>query len=92
MIVLATEELAVGLKLAGVKESYYIKDRKEAYEILSKLNKKELIIATHKIIELVPQLRDYPNLISFPDKILDFSNIDDLKNIAKKAIGSEVEI
>jgi vacuolar-type H+-ATPase subunit F/Vma7 len=92
MIVLATEELATGLKLAGVKESYHITGKQQAEEIIKTISQKEFIIATQKIIELAPILEEYPNLITFPDTIHDFSNIDDLRKIVKKAIGSEVDI
>ena len=92
MIVLANEEFATGLRLAGVKNSHYIKNKEQAEEILKDMKKGEFIIATQSIVELVPKLEDYPNIIVFPDTIHDFSKVDDLKKITKIAIGSEVEI
>ncbi|MCK5282148.1 MAG: hypothetical protein KAK00_01960 [Nanoarchaeota archaeon] len=92
MIVLANEEFATGLRLAGVKNSHYIADKKQGQEILKNVNKKELIIATQNVREIMPELEEYDNLIVFPDTIHDFSNIDDLKKITKIAIGSEVDI
>lgn len=92
MIVLANEEFATGLRLAGIKKSYHITSRKQADDILKLVNKKELIIATQKVTEIIPELNEFPNIITFPDTVKDFSNIDDLKRITKIAIGSEVEI
>jgi len=92
MIVLANEEFATGLRLAGVKRSYHITDRKQAEEILKDVELGMFIIATKNVVDMVPKLEDYPNLIVFPDTLEDFSKVDDLKEITKNAIGSEVEI
>ncbi|MHA1911350.1 MAG: hypothetical protein ACTSYA_06615 [Candidatus Kariarchaeaceae archaeon] len=92
MIVLANEEFATGLRLAGVKASYHITERKQAEDVLKDVELNAFIIATKNVVALVPKLEDYPNLIVFPDTLEDFSKIDDLKEIIKNAIGSEVEI
>ena len=39
---------------------------------------------------MIPKLLEYQNITIFPDTLSDFSRIDDLKNITKTAIGSEV--
>ena len=92
MIVLANEEFATGLRLAGVKESYAVRDKEHALSLLKGISQNEFIIATEKILQLAPKLNEYPNLIVFPETIKDFSKIDDLKKIIRTAIGSEVEI
>jgi len=92
MIVLANEELATGLRLAGVKNSHIIMERTQIEELLKGIKKDEFIIATEKVIGFYPKLEEYPNIIIFPDKLKDFSKIDDLKKTIKSAIGSEVEI
>lgn len=92
MIVLANEEFATGLRLAGVKKSYTVTDKAQVEEILKEIQPKEFIIATQKVIDLVPKLEEYPNIIVFPDTLYDFSKIDDLKKIIRTAIGAEVEI
>ena len=92
MIVLANEEFATGLRLAGVKSSFHITDRKQAEDILKDVEKGTFIIATQNVVRMVPKLEDFPNLIVFPDTLEDFSKVDDLKEITKNAIGSEVEI
>ena len=43
MIVLGNPEFAIGMKLAGVKESYVIRKREDALELLRKTDKKEFI-------------------------------------------------
>ena len=92
MIVLANEEFATGLRLAGVKNSHIVTHKEHAEKILAELDPSEFIIATEKVTELIPKIKDYPNLIVFPDTLEDFSKVDDLKKITKMAIGSEVEI
>ena len=92
MIVLATEEFAVGLRLAGVKNSHIINTKEQAEKILKTTDVKELIISTQKVVELAPVLNEYPNLVVFPDTVYDFSNIGDLKIMAKKVVGAEVDI
>lgn len=92
MIVLANEEFATGLRLAGVKNSHCIRDKLHIEEILKDVEREEFIIATQGVIGIMPELEDYPNIIIFPDTIQDFSKVDDLKKITKIAIGSEVEI
>ena len=92
MIVIANEELALGLRIAGIKDSFCVRTKEDAENILKTIDPDEFMIVTNKIIEMIPKLKDYPNLISFPDKLSDFSNISDLKYITKIAIGSEVEL
>jgi len=92
MIVLANDSLAIGMRLAGVNNSYPITHRDQALAILKDVPKNEFIIATQNIMEMVPELEDYVNVVTFPDKLQDFSNIDDLQSITKTAIGSEVEL
>ncbi len=92
MLVLANEEFAMGMMLAGVKNSYKIRERKEAEEILKRIDKKEFIIVTEHVLEMIPELEEYPNLAVFPETIKDFSNIDDLRRIIRNAIGAEVNI
>jgi vacuolar-type H+-ATPase subunit F/Vma7 len=92
MIVLANEEFATGLRLAGVKKSYHVTDKEQAKEILSNAEKHELIIITQKILSIYPEIEEFPKLVTFPEELQDFSKIDDLKKITKIAIGAEVSI
>jgi vacuolar-type H+-ATPase subunit F/Vma7 len=92
MIVIANEEFATGLRLAGVKNSHIIRTKQQAEDILKDTAKDEFIIATQKVTEMSSKFGEYPNVIIFPDTLKDFSKIDDLKTTIKTAIGSEVEI
>jgi hypothetical protein len=61
-------------------------------KILENLDLREFIISTQTIVNLAPALTEYPNLVVFPDTVYDFSNIDDLRIMAKKVVGAEVDI
>ncbi len=92
MIVLGNPEFAIGMKLAGIKESHIIRKREEALEVLRKTDKKEFILANVSVIELVPELEEFKNVVSIPDDAKEFSTTDDLKNIIKSAVGIELNI
>ncbi len=92
MIVLGNPEFAIGMKLAGIKESHIIRKREEALELLRKTDKKEFILANVSVIELVPELEEFKNVVSIPDDAKEFSTTDDLKNIIKSAVGIELNI
>ncbi len=92
MIVLGNPEFAIGMKLAGIKESHIIRKREEALELLRKTDKKEFILANVSVIELVPELNEFKNVVSIPDDAKEFSTTDDLKNIIKSAVGIELNI
>ena len=92
MIVLGNPDFAIGMKLAGIKDSYIIRKREEALEILKKTDKKEFILANFKVINLVPELEEFKNVVSIPDDAKQFSTTDDLKDIIKSAVGIELNI
>ena len=92
MIVLGNPEFAIGMKLAWIKESHIIRKREEALELLRKTDKKEFILANVSVIELVPELEEFKNVVSIPDDAKEFSTTDDLKNIIKSAVGIELNI
>ena len=92
MIVLGNAEFATGMKLAGIKNSHIIRGREEALVLLRKTDKKEFILANFSIIELVPELNEFRNVVSIPDEAKEFSTTDDLKDIIKSAVGIELNI
>jgi vacuolar-type H+-ATPase subunit F/Vma7 len=92
MIVIANEEFATGLRLAGVKDSYPARSKEQIAGLLSSIPKNKFIIATKKAIDLYPKLSEYPNIIVFPDTLKDFSKIEDLNEITRTAIGAEVQL
>lgn len=92
MIVLGNPEFATGMKLAGIRESYTIRRKEEALDILRKTGKKEFILANFSIIKLVPELEEFTNVVSVPDDAKEFLKIDDLSGIIKSAVGIELNI
>ena len=92
MIVLGNPTFATGMKLAGIKDSYIIRKREEALELLRKTDKKEFILANISVIERVPELGEFKNVVSIPDDAKEFSTTDDLKEIIKSAVGIELNI
>ena len=92
MIVLGNSDFGTGFKLAGIKDSYVVKSKEEALEILRKVDKKEFIIANVSVINLVPELNEFKNVVSMPDDAKQFSTTDDLKEIIKSAVGIELNI
>lgn len=92
MIVLGNPEFAVGMMLAGVKESFIIRKREEALQILKNIDRKEFIIVNVSILKIVPELSEFRNVITFPDNADDFSSTDDLSQIIKSAVGIDIKI
>ncbi len=92
MIVLGNPEFALGMKLAGVKESFGIKNRAQALEILKGIDSEEFIIANNSITEIVPELKEMTNVVTVPDSAEGFGTIDDLKEIIKSVVGIELEV
>ena len=91
MIVLGNSEFAVGMKFAGVVKSFTIKNKEEGLEILRKTNLDEFIITNVSVMEMLPELEDFENVVSVPDSAADFGNIDDLQKLIKSVIGIELE-
>jgi len=93
MIVLGNSDFAAGMKLSGVKDSYAIKNKEEAIQIIKQIDKDEFILANVSIVKMVPELEErFKNLVSLPDDVDEFGNIDDLKHIIKSAVGIELEV
>ena len=92
MIVLGNPEFAIGMKLAGIKESHVIRKREEALELLRKIDRKEFILANVSVIKLVPELEEFKNTVSIPDDAKAFLSTDDLKDIIMSAVGIELNI
>ena len=49
-------------------------------------------LANFGIIKLVPELLEYPHIVSIPDDAREFKKIDDLKYIIRSAIGIDIEV
>ena len=92
MIVLGNPQFAIGMKLAGIKDSYIIRKREDALEALKGIDKKEFILVNFSVIQMVPELEEFKNTISIPDDAKEFLSTDDLKSIIKSAVGIELNI
>jgi len=92
MIVMANQDFSLAMKFLGVEKSFTVKSREEALARLKGTSKEEIIFANVSVIELAPELHEYPNLVSIPDNASDFKKIDDLKHIIKSAIGIDIEV
>jgi vacuolar-type H+-ATPase subunit F/Vma7 len=92
MIVLGNRDFSTGMLLAGVKKSFIFENRTQIVEILKNLSKDEFIIANASVIEAVPELEQFSNVVSIPDKVEDFGKIDDLQHIIKSVVGMELEV
>lgn len=92
MIILGNPEFATGMKFAGIKESYIIRNREEGISILKSADKKEFIIANVSVISMIPELVEFQNVVSVPDDVKEFSKVDDLKGIIKSAVGIELDM
>jgi len=92
MIVLGNPQFAIGMKLAGIKDSYIIRKREDALDVLKGIDKKEFILVNFSVIQMVPELGEFKNTISIPDDAKEFLSTDDLKSIIKSAVGIELNI
>lgn len=92
IIVLAGQDIALAMKLCGVKKSFAIKNREEGLKILESVKKDDFIIASLYILKMLPELLDYSHMVSIPDNYSDFTKIDDLKYVIKSAIGFDIEV
>ncbi len=92
MIILGNSEFVTAMRLAGIKESYVIRKREEALEILRKTDRNEFILANVSVIDIVPDLEEFRNVVSVPDDAKEFLSTDDLKGIIKSAVGIELNV
>ena len=92
MIVFGNRDFATGMLLAGVKESHWFESRKKAIEILRGLPRDEFIVANVSVINALPELEAFPNVVGIPDEVKDFGKIDDLQHVIKSVVGIELEV
>lgn len=92
MIVLGNPEFAIGMKLLGIKDSFVIRSREEALDLIKKIDKEEIILANTSVLNLVPDLKEFKNVVSIPDNAEEFKTTKDLKDIIESAVGIELNI
>mgnify|MGYP006291792757 CR=1 FL=1 len=92
MIIMGNPRFAAGMKLAGVKDSFVIRDREEGIKKVETMDLREFILANVSVIEMLPELEEFPNLVSIPDNVEELSSTSDLKRIIKSAVGMDIEL
>jgi len=92
-----------GFRLAGVKNSYAVKDAKEAEKLLFELSKNpEIVIValTERLanelqhaIEKITKVSEYPLILTIPDKKGPIEReVDPIVQLIKRTIGVEVKV
>lgn len=92
MIVLGNQEFAIAMKLIGIKDSFVVKSREEALELIKGIDKEELILANVSVLKLIPEIEEFKNAVGVPDNAEDFKTTKDLNEIIKSAVGIELNI
>ena len=92
-----------GFRLAGVKNSYAVKDAKEAEKYLLELSKNPeivVVVLTERlakelspVIEKITELSEYPLILTIPDKKGPIEQgVDPMVQLIKRTIGVEVKV
>ncbi len=92
MIVMGNPEFVTGMKFAGVRKCFAVKQREDVLRVIEKHGKDDFMLVNASVLELVPELKEFENVVSLPDKAENFGNIDDLKHIIKSVVGIELEV
>ncbi len=92
MIVLGNSKFVIGMKLAGIRESHEIRDREHGLEVLKDIDRGDFILANVSVVEMLPELEDYDNMVTVPDSPKDFAEMQDLKELIKSVVGIELEV
>jgi len=92
MIVFGNSEFSTGMKLIGIKDSFTVRKKEDVLEKLKDIPNDEFMLVNVSVMEMVPELKEYPNAVSIPDNAEEFSKTDDLKDIISSAIGFEINL
>lgn len=93
MIILGNPEFALGMRLAGLRDSHIIRSMEDVARATEDLPGDEFIVVNHRILEMMPELTDkFRNLVTVPDNVMEFTTTEDLKDIIKSAVGVELQI
>ncbi|MBN1156272.1 hypothetical protein JXA85_01525 [Candidatus Woesearchaeota archaeon] len=90
--ILGNEEFVFGMRLSGIGQCFVIEERQKGIKVTKELHKDDFIIANTSVIEMVPELQGFRNLITLPDEAEQMGRIDDLRRIIKAAVGMEIEV
>jgi len=92
MIVFGNQEFAIGMKLVGIKNSFAVRSREQGLELIKNIDKNEFIMANVSIVKIMPELDEFRNMVTIPDKAEELKSTKDLNRIIKSAIGMELNI
>jgi len=92
MIILGNPRFATAMLLAGISNSHRVTSRKEWLPKVRELDKEETIIANASVVGMIPELKEFRNLITLPDSASEFGSVEDLKEVVKSAVGIEIEV
>ena len=92
MIILGNPRFATAMLLAGISNSHRVTSRSEWVARVRELPRGETIIANTSVVEMIPELKEFKNLITLPDSASEFGSIADLKEVVKSAVGIEIEV
>lgn len=92
MIVIGNPEFAIGMKLAGIKDSFSVRNREQGLSIIKNMDKNEFVMANVSIVKMLPELNEFRNIVTIPDNVEELKSTKDLNNIIKSAVGIELNI
>lgn len=92
MIVIGNPEFAIGMKLAGIKDSFSVRNREQGLSIIKNMDKNELVMANVSIVKMLPELNEFRNIVTIPDNVEELKSTKDLNSIIKSAVGIELNI
>lgn len=92
MIVIGNPEFSIGMKLAGIKDSFSVRNREQGLSIIKNMDKNEFVMANVSIVKMLPELNEFRNIVTIPDNVEELKSTKDLNNIIKSAVGIELNI
>lgn len=92
MIILGNPRFATAMQLAGISNSHRVVTREQGLQILKGISKEEPIIANTSVVEKIPELKEFKNVVTVPDSAKEFGSIEDLKDTVKSAVGIDIEV
>ncbi|PIN69289.1 hypothetical protein COV93_06180 [Candidatus Woesearchaeota archaeon CG11_big_fil_rev_8_21_14_0_20_43_8] len=92
MMAIGNREFVTVMRLCGLAQSFEARTGEEALHAFQKAKKGELVVMSAGLLSLASSLQKEYNIVSLPDKLEDFSSLDDLNAIIVSAVGSGFEL
>ncbi len=101
--VIGDEDTTMGFRLAGIRDAHFVRDSREAGELLRKLAKEEgmgMIILTERYadalraeIKALSEGKIVPIFVEIPDKKGPIAKkVDPIKELVRRAVGVEIKV